>query len=109
MKAKSPDEYIITIKSWSLKDHKSLRNEKTNAKELVDLLTKPNLCGDKPVVKRYISGSSIPCAYLFMIDLHYNDYVHDYIYSINLTNNSINVYHRYDKIHTNYTNVGYVN
>lgn len=102
MKAKSPDEYIITIKSWSLKDHKPLRNEKTNAKELVDLLTKPNLCGDKPVVKRYISGSSIPCAYLFMVDLNYNNYVNDYIYSITLIGNSINVYHRYDKICTNY-------
>lgn len=102
MKAKSPDEYIITIKSWSLKEHRPLRNEKTNAKELVDLLTKPNLCGDKPVIKRCISGSSIPHAYLFMVALNYNNNVTEYIYSISLIGHGINVYHRYDKIYTNY-------
>lgn len=99
MKAKTRDEYIITIKSWSLKGHKLLKSEKTNAKKLVDLLTKPNLCGEKPVIKRCYSGSSIPHVYLFMIDLNYNNYVNDYIYSITLNGNSINVYH---KIWTNY-------
>ena len=60
------------------------------------------MCGDKPVIKRCISGSSIPHAYLFMVDLNYNDYVNDYLYSISLIGHGINVYHRYDKIYTNY-------
>lgn len=102
MKAKSPDEYIITIKSWSLKEHKQLKNEKSNTNELVKLLTEHTLSGKQPIIKRYLSGSSMLYAYLFMIDLHYNDYVNNYTYTLSLSNNCINVYHQYDKIHTSY-------
>ena len=102
MKVKSPNEYIITIKSWSLKEHKPVKNEKTNTKELVELLTKPALSGRQPVIKRYLSISSISHAYLFMVDLNCNNYVTDYTYSITLNGHCINVCHKYDKIYTNY-------
>ena len=103
MKPKLPSEYIVKIKSFSLADHKSLESKTTNLKELVKILTEPNLCGDKPVIKICYGGSSDPYAYIFMIDMNYNNCVNDYLYRVSQIDNIITVYYKPTKIYTTYT------
>ena len=102
MKAKQPNEYIVNIRKFYLNGDKPAENKKSDTTELVQILTKPNLCGKHPVVKASYDNSSFPHAYVFMIDPHYDNYINDYLYRLTFMEKGITVFQKYNKEYTEY-------